>query len=151
MADQDQTRGQRVADDVAALLAEHAQHERRVDQLLAREQLAANRAVSTARRQDTRRKIIVGGAVLAEARTNPEFGTMLYEVLARRVLDPRDRTLIAEGPDTGGPPRSRAAPRASGAEGTAVRPFAAPGLPSSSDFAAMAEDRLAQVQADQDD
>jgi hypothetical protein len=90
-----------VAEDVAALLAEHAEHERRVKQMLARDQLARNRAISTARRQDTRRKIIVGGALLAEARTNPEFGTLLYEILARRVTDPRDRTLIAGTDDKG--------------------------------------------------
>ncbi len=87
-----------VAESVKALLAEYANHVLDVERQIARDDLAQNRAQFQDRKQETRRKIIVGGAVLAEARTNPKFGTELFEVLSRRVTDERDRRLIAFGP-----------------------------------------------------
>ena len=87
-----------VAEGVKALLVEYADHVHQVKQQLARDGLALSREHLHSRKQETRRKIIVGGAVLAEARTNPGFGTILYELLARRVTDERDRMLIAFGP-----------------------------------------------------
>ena len=90
-----------VAEGVKALLAEYADHELRVEQQLARKGLAENREQFHSRKQDTRRKIIIGGAVLAEAKSNPEFATELYTLLSRRVTDPRDWTLIV-------PPESEA-------------------------------------------
>ena len=115
-----------VAEGVKALLAEYADHELQVEQQLAREGLAENREQFHSRKQDTRRKIIIGGAVLAEAKTNPEFATELYTLLSRRVTDPRDWTLIV-------PPESEAEPP----------PLASPSLPSDAVFAAEAERRLA--------
>ena len=115
-----------VAEGVKALLAEYADHELRVEQQLAREGLAENREQFHSRKQDTRRKIIIGGAVLAEAKTNPEFATELYTLLSRRVTDPRDWTLIV-------PPESEAEPP----------PQASPSLLSDAVFAAEAERRLA--------
>jgi hypothetical protein len=115
-----------VAEGVKALLAEYADHELRVEQQLARKGLAENREQFHSRKQDTRRKIIIGGAVLAEAKTNPEFATELYTLLSRRVTDPRDWTLIV-------PPESEAEPPS----------LASPSLPSDAVFAAEAERRLA--------
>jgi hypothetical protein len=85
---------QAVAEGVKALLAEYADHELQVEQQLAREGLAENREQFQRRKQDTRRKIIIGGAVLAEAKTDPEFARELYALLSRRVTDPRDWALI---------------------------------------------------------
>ena len=119
-----------VAEGVKALLAEYAAHELQVEQQLAREGLAENRERFHSRKQDTRRKIIIGGAVLAEAKTNPEFARDLYSLLSRRVIDPRDWTLIV-------PPESKAVPP----------PLTAPALPSDATFAAEAERRLAATLA----
>jgi hypothetical protein len=47
------------------------------------------------RKQDTRRKIIVGAAVLAHAELDPQFAALLQVVLDRAVLRPIDRDLIA--------------------------------------------------------
>ena len=86
-----------VAESVKALLAEYANHVLEVEQQFARDGLAQSRAAYDNRKMETRRKIIVGGAALAEARTNPEFGMELYQMLSRRVTDERDRKLIAFG------------------------------------------------------
>jgi len=84
-----------IADSVAALLANHVEPEERRKQKQAREQLADNRAISRALRRHTRRKIIAGGAVLDEADVNPEFGAQLRDIIARRVINPRDRDFMA--------------------------------------------------------
>ena len=115
-----------VAEGVKALLAEYANHVLRVEQQLARNGLAESREQFHSRKQDTRRKIIIGGAVLAEAKTNPEFATELYTLLSRRLTDPRDWTLIVT-------PGSKAETPAK----------ASPSLPSDAVFAAEAERRLA--------
>ena len=115
-----------VAEGVKALLAEYADHEHQVEQQLAREGLAESREQFHSRKQDTRRKIIIGGAVLAEAKSNPEFATELYTLLSRRVTDPRDWTLIV-------PPGSKAE----------LPSQVSPSLPSDAVFAAEAERRLA--------
>jgi hypothetical protein len=121
-----------VGEKLAALLADYADHETKVRQFLAREEMADARDVLAARKRDTRRKIIVGGAVLAEARTNPQFGTLLYELLYRRVEDPRDRALIAEGPSRGQRERQAVGP----AEFIPTSPVAS--RPTAADFDAMA-------------
>jgi hypothetical protein len=84
-----------VADNVAALLSELGEHRQRVDQALAREEREEARDAHSARRQDTRRKIILGGAVMAEAKTDPDFAKIVTSILQRRVVDPRDRLLLA--------------------------------------------------------
>jgi hypothetical protein len=114
-----------VAEGVKALLTEYANHVLDVERQFARDGLAHNRFQFQVRKQDTRRKIIVGGAVLAEARTNPQFGKELFEILSRRVTDERDRRLIAYGPS------DAAAERISLTE------------PSEAEFTAEAERRLA--------
>jgi hypothetical protein len=51
---------------------------------------------SQARKLDTRRKIIVGGAVLAEIHKDPNFAAMLRALLARYVARPNDRHAVAD-------------------------------------------------------
>ena len=84
-----------VAANIAALLSELHEHRQRVGQALARDELAEARGAHSERRADTRRKIILGGAAMAEAKADPDFALKMMEVLRRRVVDPRDRTLLA--------------------------------------------------------
>jgi hypothetical protein len=84
-----------VAENVSALMAELDDHRRRVAQALARDTRADTRDAYSARRSDTRRKIIMGGAVMAEAKTDPDFAKIVTSILQRRVVDPRDRLLLA--------------------------------------------------------
>ena len=48
------------------------------------------------RKRDTRRKVIVGAAVLAHAELDASFASKLYEVLRRAVIRPADRALLFE-------------------------------------------------------
>jgi hypothetical protein len=84
-----------VAENISALMTELDDHRRRVDQALARDQRTSVRDANTARRDDTRRKIIMGGAVMAEAKVDLEFAKLVTAILKRRVADPRDRLLLA--------------------------------------------------------
>ena len=73
--------------------------------------VARSRAALSAldRKRDTRRKIIAGGAALAEASANPDFAAALQGVLARRVTADRNRELFElDGPAS--PPPSGAIP-----------------------------------------
>ena len=45
---------------------------------------------------DTRRKIIVGGAVVAEMHKDPEFAAVVRALLLRYVARPNDRAAVAE-------------------------------------------------------
>jgi hypothetical protein len=91
MAEQECT----VADNVAGLLSGLDEHRGRVGQAEARDDLADAREAHAERRADTRRKIILGGAVMAQARTDPKFAKLMMSILRERVTDPRDRTLLA--------------------------------------------------------
>jgi hypothetical protein len=97
-----------VANTIAVLLSELDEHRRQVGQALARDDLAEARDAHAERRADTRRKIILGRAVMAEAKDDPEFAKMMMSLLRRRVVDPRDRTLLAldmdQVPDPSAPP-----------------------------------------------
>jgi hypothetical protein len=132
-----------VGERLKALLDEHDHHGVRVRQMLAREDMAFARDALAARKRDTRLKIIVGGAALAEARANPEFGSLLYEMLARRVEDPRDKALIADGP--------RGARRARQSAGPVefIASSHAPVRPTAADFDAMAAQLNAGKNADE--
>ncbi len=48
------------------------------------------------RKRDTRRKVIVGAAVLAHARLDAAFAAHLQDVLKRAVVRPADRAFLAE-------------------------------------------------------
>jgi hypothetical protein len=97
-----------VANTIAALMSELDEHRRQVGQALARDDLAEARDAHAERRADTRRKIILGGAAMAEAKDDPEFAKVMMSILRRRVVDPRDRTLLAldmeQIPDAPSPP-----------------------------------------------
>ncbi|MBI1273327.1 MAG: mobilization protein C [Alphaproteobacteria bacterium] len=55
------------------------------------------------RKEETRRKIIIGAAVLAHAATDPAFGAQLRGVLGKSVTRPVDRKVVADllGPKPG--------------------------------------------------
>lgn len=67
-----------------------------------REQIEARRLALLAqkkdadRKHDTRRKIVVGAAVLAHAALDPDFAATLREVLSVAVQRPADRAVIAD-------------------------------------------------------
>jgi hypothetical protein len=121
-----------LAERVAAPSAKHARQKRCTDQILASKQLTDGRAIYKAKRQEMRSKLIVGGAVLAEAATQPEFRNQLHEILARRVIGPRDRKYIERGDD-----------EEAGLLGTMTPTSVAP--PSDAKFGAMAEQRLGKA------
>ncbi|MGH7086958.1 MAG: hypothetical protein ACREFN_18440, partial [Acetobacteraceae bacterium] len=85
-----------VADRLAALMTEYRAIGTRAAQEKARAELDADRITTARRRSDTRRKIIIGGAILAAFR---EGSAPLDEVLAllrRRISAPRDRALVGQ-------------------------------------------------------
>ena len=53
-------------------------------------------ARTAARKQDTRRKIVVGGAVLAALADSPGLAAMVQAVLAQRVTRALDRAAVAD-------------------------------------------------------
>jgi hypothetical protein len=75
-------------------LAEVPDPAHRLNVLQARVQRWDAQWTETLRKRDTRAKIVVGGAVLAEFRDNPELADRLLRCLDQRVLRPRDRALI---------------------------------------------------------
>jgi hypothetical protein len=63
-------------------------------QLAARIRQEENRARTRERKEDTRRKILAGAAVLDEAEHHPEFNVALIGLLGRFLLRPDDRALF---------------------------------------------------------
>lgn len=63
-------------------------------QLKAQIQRVENRAKSQDRKNDTRCKIIIGGAMLADAVIRPETTKFLLAVLGRAVTNERDKALL---------------------------------------------------------
>jgi len=57
---------------------------------------AESKAQSAARKLDTRRKIIIGGAMLAAMDNSPGLGAMVRAALAQHVTRPNDRAAVAE-------------------------------------------------------
>lgn len=49
---------------------------------------------SKKRKEDTRRKIIIGGAMLAYAAGDPSAKERLYKILGKFITNPKDRVLI---------------------------------------------------------
>ena len=49
-----------------------------------------------ARAQDARRKIVIAGAMLAEARDDPAFAAQIRAVVQKRVTRPLDQAAVAE-------------------------------------------------------
>ncbi|MBI1331467.1 MAG: hypothetical protein GC165_01160 [Armatimonadetes bacterium] len=53
------------------------------------------------RKQDTRRKILIGAIVLQEMEDRPEFDAWVRKLLDQRLTKPRDRMLFDFGSPTG--------------------------------------------------
>jgi hypothetical protein len=74
---------------MAALEARKKQIEAQLASLAAREKQAAHK-------RDTRRKVIVGAAVLAHAEIDPRFAVLLRDILQRAVQRPADQANIVD-------------------------------------------------------
>ncbi len=74
------------------------------DAIAARIRREESRTRTQQRRDDTRRKILAGAAVLDEAERKPEFNAMLVKLLGRFLSRPDDRALFglvpAEKPES---------------------------------------------------
>lgn len=73
---------------------------RTAEQRLAESQLRSNRlervTKKSARSRDARRKIVIAGAMLAEARVDGGLDQRMKEIARRRVTRPEDLDVIAE-------------------------------------------------------
>jgi electron transfer flavoprotein alpha subunit len=83
------TKQEKRADRIAALKAQQEALTQRLSQLEAKER-------ADQRKLDTRRKIVVGGAVLAHLQKDPLFAQTLAMVLNATVGRPLDRAVIAD-------------------------------------------------------
>ena len=70
--------------------------EERKAQLVARLAALKGRAKAVDRKRDTRRKIVVGAAVLIEMERDPRFAAYVRKFLAKAVTRPQDREPIAD-------------------------------------------------------
>ncbi len=82
-----------MASDISGRIAQLKQKQ---EQLAKRLNALEQKEKSQTRKLDTRRKIIVGGAVLAEMHKDPEFASLVRAVLLRYVARPNDRQAVAE-------------------------------------------------------
>lgn len=64
------------------------------DQLKARIAKIEARQAAQARKEDTRLKVVVGAALLADAKLNPATADSIRSVLARAVTAQRDRVFL---------------------------------------------------------
>jgi len=78
-----------------------AAHESKMDALRTRRaqidaelQLMEARAKLTARKDDTRRKILAGAVLLEEMRRKPQLDEWMRKLLNQRLVRPRDRALF---------------------------------------------------------
>jgi hypothetical protein len=76
------------ADRLTALKNKKAELERQIAALASRETVKA-------RKEDTRAKIIIGGAILANIKLHPETRGGIVAILEKAVTTPRDRELLA--------------------------------------------------------
>lgn len=60
------------------------------------QQIAAVKARQTAqeRKEETRLKILIGAAMLADAKINPETAQVMQKILTRAITAPRDREFL---------------------------------------------------------
>ncbi len=68
------------------------------EQRRARAEQALARLNADARKTDTRRKIVVGGAVMLAARRDDRFRGLLFDTLNAVVVTPRDRAILGLPP-----------------------------------------------------
>jgi hypothetical protein len=74
---------------IEKLKAQRQKIERRLNTL-------EQKAIDKGHKRDTRRKIIVGGAVLAEMQIDADFANVIQGLLARHVERPNDREAITD-------------------------------------------------------
>ncbi len=53
-----------------------------------------SRDAAQERKEDTRLKVLIGAALLADAKINPETAALVQEVAARAITAPRDREFL---------------------------------------------------------
>jgi hypothetical protein len=73
-----------------------AEADRKRDQIKARADAIRAKKVAEERKLDTRRKIVVGAAVMAYAELDPSFADRLQEILDVGVTRPVDRAAIPD-------------------------------------------------------
>lgn len=81
---------------MSVLLAEYRAVAKLAAQEKVRSEMEADRLATPRRRSDTRRKIIIGGAILAAFREDPASLDDLLALLGRRITAPRDRALVGQ-------------------------------------------------------
>ena len=81
---------------MSVLLAEYRAVAKLAVQEKARSEMEADRLATARRRSDTRRKIIIGGAILAAFREGSGAFDDLLALLGRRITAPRDRALVGQ-------------------------------------------------------
>ena len=79
--------------DISQRIAHLKQQREKLSQKLNR---LEHKEKSQARKLDTRRKIIIGGAVLSEMQKDFEFASLVRAVLLRYVARPNDRAALAD-------------------------------------------------------
>ena len=82
-----------MANDISGRIAQLKQKQ---EQLARRLNALEQKEKSQTRKLDTRRKIIVGGAVLSEMHKDPEFAAVVRALLLRYVARPNDRAAVAD-------------------------------------------------------
>ena len=82
-----------MANDISGRIAQLKQKQQ---QLAKRLNALEQKEKSQTRKLDTRRKIIVGGAVLSEMHKDPEFAAVVRAMLLRYVARPNDRAAVAD-------------------------------------------------------
>lgn len=75
-----------------------AERRRAAEKRRARAEQTLVRLNSDARKLDVRRKIVLGGAVIAAARRDADFRGRLRSILDAAVILPRDRAVLGLGP-----------------------------------------------------
>ena len=82
-----------MANDISERIAQLKQKQ---EQLARRLNALEQKEKSQTRKLDTRRKIIVGGAVVAEMHKDAEFAAVVRALLLRYVARPNDRAAVAD-------------------------------------------------------
>ena len=82
-----------MTNDISKRIAHLKQQREKLSQKLNR---LEHKEKSQARKLDTRRKIIIGGAVLSEMQKDFEFAAVVRSMLLRYVARPNDRAAVAD-------------------------------------------------------
>jgi hypothetical protein len=82
-----------MSETVASKLEKLKQRKAKLDAEIARAQKSER---ERQRSQDTRRKILIGAAILAEIEQEPSLRGVVQDILKRRLTQDRDRELLAD-------------------------------------------------------